>query len=96
MRKQFLFFVTLLIVIRLILNQNSLAMYNVRKVAGYVLVGLIIFFTVIALLGIWDVIDIKEYITKALSSLLVIFIASAVVLFITSILIKDDSITRKD
>ena len=71
-------------------------MYNIRKVAGYILVGLIIIFTVIALLGIWDIIDIKEYITKALSSLLVIFIASAVVLFVTSILIKDEAKLPKE
>lgn len=71
-------------------------MNNIRKVAGYILVGLIIFFTVIALLGIWGIIDIKEYITKALSSLLVIFIASAVILFVTSILIKDEAKSVKD
>lgn len=71
-------------------------MYNIRKVAGYILVGLIIVFTIIALLGIWDIIDIKEYITKALSSLLVIFIASAVILFVTSILIKDEAKLTKE
>jgi hypothetical protein len=66
-------------------------MNNVRKITGYVLVGLILIFTIVATLGIWNVIDLEEVLTKVLSSLLVIFVASAVVLFITTVLIKDDA-----
>ncbi|MCK4661578.1 MAG: hypothetical protein KAT68_01830 [Bacteroidales bacterium] len=68
---------------------NSLA----KKVASYSLVALIMFFTVISLLAIWDVIDIEEVIRKVLMSLFVIFIAAVVVLFIFSVLIRDDKKT---
>jgi len=65
-------------------------MYSVRKITGYILVGLIIVFTMVAILGIWDVINLEEILTKVLSSLLVIFVASAVVLFVTTVLIKEE------
>ena len=66
-------------------------MNNVRKITGYILTGIIIVFTIIAILGIWGAIDLEEIMTKVLSSLLVVFVASAVVLFITTVLIRDDS-----
>jgi hypothetical protein len=71
-------------------------MNNVRKITGYFLVGLILIFTIVAIMGIWGIIDIdlREVMTKLLSSLLVVFVASAVVLFITSVLIKEDSNTK--
>ena len=60
-------------------------MNNVRKITGFILVGIIIVFTLVAILGIWGLIDLEEVITKALTSLLVVFIASAVILFYNSI-----------
>jgi len=66
-------------------------MNNVRKITGLVLVGLILIFTIVAVLGIWEVIDLQEVMIKVLSSLLVVFVASAVVLFITTILIREES-----
>lgn len=69
-------------------------MNNIRRASGYVLVGLILVFTMVAILGIWGFIDLQEILIKVLQSLLVVFIASAVVLFITTVLIKDDS--KKD
>jgi hypothetical protein len=65
-------------------------MNNVRKITGYILVGLILVFTTVAVLGIWGVINLEEVLNKVLTSLLVIFVASAVVLFITTVLIKED------
>lgn len=65
-------------------------MYNTRKITGFILVGLIVVFTLVAILGIWGVIDLEDVMIKVLSSLLVVFVASAVVLFITTVLIKDD------
>lgn len=70
-------------------------MNNIRKITGFVLVGLILIFTLVAVLGIWEVIDLQEVMVKVLSSLLVVFIASAVVLFITTVLIKDESKNSK-
>ena len=64
---------------------------SIKKIVSYVLILLVIFFTVIALLGIWDIIDLRNIIQKTLGSLLVLFASSAIVLFIFSVLIKDDN-----
>ena len=50
---------------------------------------MVLLFTVIALLGIWDVIDLDDIIRKMFVSLMVIFAAAAVILFIFAVLIKD-------
>ena len=71
-------------------------MNNIRKITGYILVGLIIVFTMVAILGIWGLIDLEQVFTKVMSSLLVVFIASAVVLFITTVLIKEDKNVEKE
>jgi uncharacterized membrane protein YccC len=65
-------------------------MYSTRKITGFILVSLILVFTLVSILGIWGVIDLEDIMTKVLSSLLVVFVASAVVLFITTVLIKED------
>jgi hypothetical protein len=69
---------------------NLKTMYSTRKITGFILVSLILIFTLIAILGIWDIIVLEDVMTKVLSSLLIVFVASAVVLFITTVLIKDD------
>jgi di/tricarboxylate transporter len=51
---------------------------------------MVLLFTVIALLGIWDVIELEDIIRKMFVSLMVIFAASAVILFIFAVLIKDN------
>ena len=65
-------------------------MSNIKKVVSYILIGLVLIFTVIAILGIWGIIDLEQVMIKVLYSLLVVFAASAVILFIFSVLIKDD------
>lgn len=62
-----------------------------KRISSYVLVFLIITFTVLGLLAIWDVIAIEDVMRKILLSLFVIFVASVVVLFIFSVVIRDDS-----
>ena len=66
-------------------------MSNIKKVVSYILIGLVLIFTVIAILGIWGIVDLEQVMIKVLYSLLVIFAASAVILFIFSVLIKDDT-----
>ncbi|MBN1115866.1 MAG: hypothetical protein JXA77_01580 [Bacteroidales bacterium] len=66
-------------------------MSQVRKIAGFILIGLILVFTGVAILGIWGIIDLEDVLLKVLQSLLVVFVASAVVLFITTVLIKDEN-----
>lgn len=65
-------------------------MYNARKITGFILVSLIVIFTLVGILGVWEVINLEDVMLKVMMSLLIVFVASAVVLFITSVLIKDE------
>ncbi len=67
-------------------------MITIKKSVSYILIGLILIFTLIAILGIWGLIDIdlQKVMLNTLYSLLVVFAASAVILFIFTVLIKDD------
>jgi hypothetical protein len=65
-----------------------------KKAISYILIGIVLFFTVIALLNTWDLLDIKDVIKKFITSLLIIFAASAVILFIFSVLIIDNEPNR--
>jgi len=64
--------------------------FTLKKFVGYLLVTLILIFTIIGILGVWDVINLHDVIGKFMMSLLIIFIASAVALFIFSVVLKDD------
>ncbi len=64
-------------------------MLTVKKIVSYLLIFLVLVFTVIAVLGIWEVIDLDNVLRKIMSSLIVIFAAAAVVLFIFAVLIKE-------
>ena len=64
--------------------------YSIKKIVAYILLVLVLFFMIIALLGIWDIINFKDVVTKLIHSLLVIFAASAVILFVFSVFIKED------
>ena len=63
---------------------------TVKKVISYFLIALVLLFTGIALLGIWDIISLEDIIKKMFVSLMVVFAAAAVILFIFSVLIRDD------
>lgn len=71
-------------------------MKSVRKITGFILVGIILIFTVLAILGIWEVINLEDVVEKLFKSLLAVFVASAVVLFITTVLIKEEQQPPKD
>jgi len=66
-------------------------MMSVKKIVSYILIGLVLAFTLIALLGVWGIIDLQQVMAKILYSLIIVFAASAVILFIFSVLIKDDT-----
>ncbi len=65
--------------------------FTLKKFVGYLLVTLVLIFTIIGVLGVWDVINLHDVIGKFMMSLLIIFIASAVALFIFSVVLKDDN-----
>ena len=69
---------------------------SVRRVISYLLIGLVVIFTVLALLGIWDIISLEEIVRKMFLSLMIVFAASAVILFIFSVLIKDSDVPKRD
>ena len=63
---------------------------SIKKVISYFMIILVLVFTVIALLGIWEVISLDDIIKKMFVSLMVVFAAAAVILFIFSVLIRDE------
>ena len=66
-----------------------------KKTVAYILIGLVLTFTVLAILGIWEVINLDYILKKIVLSLLVVFVASAVILFVFSILIRDNEPPKK-
>ncbi len=62
-----------------------------RKIVSYLLIGMVIFVTGISILAIWDVIQLERVFWKTAQSLFVVFIASVVVLFITSVIMNNDN-----
>ncbi|MFO7828317.1 MAG: hypothetical protein R6V23_06845 [Bacteroidales bacterium] len=64
-------------------------MQGLKKITSYVLITFILLITVISILGIWEVISLEDVMRKIFTSLFVIFVASVIVLFIFSVLIKD-------
>ena len=65
-------------------------MNPIKKVVAYTLIVLVLMFTILALLGIWDIIDLEEVVQRLVWTLIVIFAASAVILFIFTVMLKDD------
>ncbi|MBU0765582.1 MAG: hypothetical protein KJ607_12175 [Bacteroidetes bacterium] len=70
----------------------------VKKGASYILVLIVLGLTVIAILGIWGIIEIelKEVLPKVFFSLMVVFVAAVVVLFIFAVLVRDNKTTGKN
>lgn len=64
-------------------------MNPVKKVIAYFLSGLVLLFCILVILGIWDIIDIEGLISKMLESMLVILVATAVIVFIFAILLRE-------
>jgi len=64
---------------------------NVKKFAAYALTALVLFLTIIALLGIWDVISFEDVMRKVLYSLFTIFLSSVILLFIFGVIVRDDN-----
>ena len=68
---------------------------SVKKVISYFMIILVLVFTIIALLGIWEIISLEDIIKKMFVSLMVVFAAAAVILFIFSVLIRDQDEPEK-
>jgi len=64
-------------------------MKQLKSWTGYILVGIILLSTLISLLGVWDVIPLEDVVQKILSSLLIIFAAAVIALFVFNVLLRD-------
>ena len=67
----------------------------IRRAIAIILSVLVLFFTVLSILAIWDLVNIDHVLSKSLSTLLVITISTAVVLFIFAVLYKPDDKNKK-
>lgn len=69
---------------------------KVKKIIAYTLSALVLIFSLVAILGIWDVIDIEYLISRMFKSLMVVLAAAAVVVLIFSILDRPERPERRD
>ncbi|MCK5137083.1 MAG: hypothetical protein KAR19_14955 [Bacteroidales bacterium] len=65
-------------------------MMKVKKIIAYTLSILVLLFSIIAILGIWEIVDIEYLIARMFKSLMVVLAAAAVVVLIFSILDRPD------
>jgi len=63
---------------------------NIKKITASVLILAVLFFSVLAVLSIWDVIQVEQVFRKSLLTLVVIFCSSVVILFVFSNFLKSD------
>ena len=68
-------------------------MKGLKKVTSYILITFVLLITIVSLLGIWDVISLEDVMRKIFTSLFVVFVASVIVLFIFSVIIRDSDST---
>ena len=66
---------------------------KVKKIIAYTLSVLVLLFSLVAILGIWEIVDIEDLIARLFKSLMVVLAAAAVVVLIFSILDRPE---RKD
>lgn len=69
---------------------------KVKRIIAYTLSALVLLFSLVAILGIWDVIDIEYLISRMFKSLMVVLAAAAVVVLIFSILDRPERPERRE
>jgi hypothetical protein len=63
---------------------------KVRKIIALILSGLILVFSIISILAIWDIIDYDDLVKRMFQSLMVILASSAIIVLIFAILDRPD------
>lgn len=71
-------------------------MMKVKKIIAYTLSAMVLLFSIVAILGIWEVVDIEYLIARMFKSLMVILAAAAVVVLIFSILDRPERHERNE
>lgn len=69
---------------------------KVKRIIAYTLSALVLLFSLVAILGIWEVIDIEYLIARMFKSLMVVLAAAAVVVLIFSILDRPERSERRE
>ena len=69
---------------------------KVKRIIAYTLSALVLLFSLVAILGIWDLIDIEYLIARMFKSLMVVLAAAAVVVLIFSILDRPERSDRRE
>ena len=74
-------------------RQNDHHMENgIKKLTASILILAVLFFSTLAVLSIWDMIEIEHIFRKSLLTLVVIFSASAIILFVFSNFLRGDDL----
>lgn len=60
-----------------------------KRIIAYFLTGLVLIFCILAILGIWDIIELENLLSRLFQSMMVILAAAAVIVFIFAILLKE-------
>ena len=71
-------------------------MSSIKKGAAYILRILVLIISIVAILGIWGVIDVEYILGNMFKTLLVILAATAVIVFIFSIFLRDGNKFEED
>ena len=66
-------------------------MLVMKKFLAYGMSALVLIFMIIAILSIWEVIQVEDVMWRSVKTLLVIFVASAIVMFIFQLVGKEES-----
>jgi hypothetical protein len=77
---------TALINFALNIKKYTMTANSLKKFFAILLSLLVLIITTLSILAIWDVIEVKDIFGRAFSSLFIIFVASAIILFIFTVL----------
>ncbi|HDS08373.1 MAG TPA: hypothetical protein ENO05_12195 [Bacteroides sp.] len=69
---------------------------KVKRIIAYTLAVIVLLFSAVAILGIWEIIDIEDLIIRMFKSLMVILAAAAVIVLIFSILDRPERHERRN
>lgn len=69
---------------------------KVKKIVAYTLSILVLLFSIVAILGIWEIIEIEDLLARMFKSLMVIMAASAIMILIFSILDRPDRHSQRE
>ncbi len=63
-------------------------MSSIRKAIAYFLSLLVLAFCILAILGIWEIIELENLLSRMFQSMMVILAAAAVIVFIFAIMLR--------